>query len=83
VLCAGGALSSSQLTANTNISRQAVTKHLQVLSDAGVTRDMKAGRERLWQLEPARIEEARRTLEVIGQQWELALGKLKAFAETT
>ncbi|HEX4266337.1 MAG TPA: metalloregulator ArsR/SmtB family transcription factor [Steroidobacteraceae bacterium] len=83
VLCAGGALSSSQLTANTNISRQAVTKHLQVLSDAGVTRDMKAGRERLWQLEPARIEEARRTLEVIGQQWEIALGKLKAFAETT
>jgi DNA-binding transcriptional ArsR family regulator len=83
VLCSGGALSSSQLTANTYISRQAVTKHLQVLSDAGVTRDMKAGRERLWQLEPARIEDAKRSLEVIGQQWEAALGKLKAFAEAT
>ena len=79
----GGALSSSQLTANTYISRQAVTKHLQVLSDAGVTRDMKAGRERLWQLDPARIEDAKRSLEVIGQQWEAALGKLKAFAEAT
>jgi DNA-binding transcriptional ArsR family regulator len=83
VLCAGGALSISQLTANTNISRQAVTKHLQVLSDAGVARDTKAGRERLWRLEPARIEEAKQTLEVIGRQWEVALGKLKAFAEAT
>lgn len=83
MLCAGGTLSIAQLTANTNISRQAVTKHLQVLSDAGVTRDTKAGRQRLWQLDPARIEEAKRTLEVIGRQWHSALGRLKAFAEAT
>jgi DNA-binding transcriptional ArsR family regulator len=83
VLCAGGALSIAQLTANTNISRQAVTKHLQVLADAGVARGMKSGRERLWQLDPVRIEEAKRTLEVIGRQWEGALGKLKAFAEAS
>jgi DNA-binding transcriptional ArsR family regulator len=83
VLCAGGALSIAQLTANTNISRQAVTKHLQVLADAGVARGMKSGRERLWQLDPVRIEEAKRTLEVIGRQWEAALGRLKAFTEAT
>lgn len=83
VLCAGGALSIAQLTANTRITRQAVTKHLQVLAGAGIVRDMKAGRERLWQLDPAQIEEAKRTLEIIGRQWEVALGKLKAFAETT
>jgi DNA-binding transcriptional ArsR family regulator len=83
MLCAGGAFSIAQLTANTDITRQAVTKHLQVLADAGVVRDMKAGRERLWQLDPTQIEEAKRTLEVIGRQWEVALGKLKAFAEAT
>lgn len=83
VLCAGGAFSIAQLTANTDISRQGVTKHLQVLADAGVVRDVRMGRERVWQLEPAQIEEARRTLEVIGQQWDVALGKLKAFAETS
>lgn len=83
VLCAGGALSIAQLTANTDITRQAVTKHLQVLADAGVVHDMKAGRKRLWQLDPARIEEAKRTLEVIGRQWESALGKLRSFVETT
>ena len=81
VLCAGGAFSIAQLTANTEISRQGVTKHLQVLADAGVVRDVRVGRERLWQLDPARIEEARRTLELIGRQWEVALGKLKAFVE--
>ncbi len=81
VLCAGGAFSIAQLTANTHLTRQAVTKHLQVLAQAGVVHDVKVGRERLWQLEPGQLEEARRTLEVIGRQWEVALGKLKAFAE--
>jgi DNA-binding transcriptional ArsR family regulator len=83
VLCAGGAFSIAQLTANTDISRQGVTKHLQVLADAGVVRDFKLGRERLWQLEPGQIEEAKRTLEVIGREWEVALAKLKAFAESS
>lgn len=82
VLCAGGALSIAQLTTNTAISRQGVTKHLQVLADAGVVRDVKLGRERLWQLEPAQIEEAKRTLDVIGSAWEAALGRLKTFVES-
>src|SRR5262245_14641981 len=77
VLCAGGAVSIAQLTATPDITRQAVTKHLQVLADAGLVHDMKIGRERLWQLNPAQLEEARRTLELIGQQWEQALGQLK------
>jgi DNA-binding transcriptional ArsR family regulator len=81
LLCAGSALSIAQLTASTELSRQGVTKHLQVLADAGVVRDLRIGRERLWQLEPGRIEAARRSLETIGRQWETALGKLKAFAE--
>jgi DNA-binding transcriptional ArsR family regulator len=80
-LCAGGALSIAQLTATADMSRQGVTKHLRVLADAGVVRGVKLGRERLWQLEPAQIEEAKRTLEMIGRQWEAALGKLKAFVE--
>src|SRR6476469_792974 len=82
LLCAGGALSIAQLTATTHISRQGVTKHLEVLAQAGVVQDVRSGRERLWQLDPAQIEEARRTLEVIGQQWDVALGSLKAFVES-
>src|ERR1700712_1369979 len=45
LLCAGGALSIAQLTAHTDISRQGVTKHLQMLAEAGVVRDIKSGRE--------------------------------------
>jgi DNA-binding transcriptional ArsR family regulator len=82
VLCAGGAFSIAQLTTTSHVSRQAVTKHLQVLAGAGLVRDIKAGRERLWQLEPGQIEEARRSLETIGRQWEQALGKLKLAAES-
>jgi DNA-binding transcriptional ArsR family regulator len=81
-LCAGGAFSIAQLTVTTEMSRQGVTKHLQVLADAGVVRDVKLGRERLWQLEPAQIEEAKRTLEMIGRQWDAALGNLKSFVES-
>lgn len=81
LLCAGGALSIAQLTAHTDISRQAVSKHLQVLTEAGVVHGLKLGRERLWQLDPAQLDEARRALEEIGRQWDAALGRLKAFVE--
>ncbi|HXS73470.1 MAG TPA: metalloregulator ArsR/SmtB family transcription factor [Rhodanobacteraceae bacterium] len=80
-LCAGGALSTAQLTAGAAITRQAVTKHLHVLADAGLVRDVKQGRERRWQFEPSRIEEARRSLDAISQQWDQALSRLKKFVE--
>ena len=80
-LCAGGALSIAQLTAGTAITRQAVTKHLEVLADAGLVRDVRQGRERLWELEPSRIDEARDALDAIAQQWDQALQRLKTFVE--
>jgi DNA-binding transcriptional ArsR family regulator len=81
-LCAGGALSITELTRHTDMSRQGVTRHLEVLAGAGVVRDVKTGRERLWQLEPSRIEIARQRLAQIGREWELALGRLKLFVES-
>jgi len=81
VLCAEGAMSIAQLTSGTDITRQAVTKHLHVLAEAGLVRDVKVGREHLWEFERARLEEARRSLDLIGQQWDRALMKLKAAVE--
>lgn len=80
-LCAGGALSIAQLTAGTAITRQAVTKHLEVLADADLVHDVRHGRERLWELQPSRIDEARRALDAIAAQWDQALQRLKAFVE--
>lgn len=81
VLCVGGAVSIAQLTATTDVTRQAVTRHLQVLADAGLVRDVKVGRERLWLFEPLQLEEARRSLDLIAQQWDQALGRLKRALE--
>ena len=81
ILCAGGAFSIAQLTAGTDISRQAVTKHLRIHADAGLVRDARLGRERLWAFEPGRMDEARRSLDESARQWDQALGKLKAVVE--
>jgi len=81
VLCAGGAMSIAQLTAGTAITRQAVTKHLNTLAEAGLVRDVKVGRERLWEFEPSQIEAARQSLETITQQWNFALNNLKMALE--
>jgi DNA-binding transcriptional ArsR family regulator len=81
LLCAGGAMSISQLTSGTKITRQAVTKHLHVLADAGLAYDVKVGRERRWQLEPTHLDEARRSLDVIAQQWDRALERLRLAVE--
>jgi DNA-binding transcriptional ArsR family regulator len=80
-LCLGGAMSITQLTAGTHISRQAITKHLDVLGAAGLVRDSKVGRERLWEFDPAQLVEARRALELIALQWDHALANLKAAVE--
>src|SRR6202046_1083652 len=82
-LCVGGAMSITQLTSGTDITRQAVTKHLGVLAAAGLVRDVKVGRERQWEFEPTHLDEARRTLEFIGQQWDHALAKLKFAVESS
>jgi DNA-binding transcriptional ArsR family regulator len=81
LLCAGAALSTAQLTAATDLTRQGVTKHLQVLANAGLVHVVKIGRERRWRLEPARLELARAALERIARQWDDALLRLQAFVE--
>jgi DNA-binding transcriptional ArsR family regulator len=80
-LCADGPLSISRLTAGTGVTRQAVTKHLQVLAEAGLARSAHQGRESIWELEPEKLEEARSWLDRISSQWDEALGRLKAFVE--
>jgi DNA-binding transcriptional ArsR family regulator len=76
-----GPLSIARLTAETDLSRQAVTKHLRVLAGAGLARGVRKGRERLWQLEPRPLEEARRFLDLVSQRWDEALERLRAHVE--
>ena len=76
-----GPVSISGLTDGSGITRQGVTKHLRVLAGAGLVRGTRRGKESLWRLERHRLEEAKRSLDLISRQWDVALGKLKLYVE--
>ncbi len=76
-----GPKSITRLTAGSKVTRQAITKHLHVMKEAGLVRSARSGRESIWQLDQRRIEEARRYLDVISKQWDEALGRLRKFVE--
>src|SRR5262245_41899114 len=80
-LSANGPDSIARLSAKSSVSRQAITKHLTVLSRAGLVRDNRRGRERIWQLEQARLADARDYLDRISRLWDDALDRLKGFVE--
>ena len=80
-LSAGKPQSISRLTAGTDMTRQAVTKHLRVLEGAGVVRWERAGRERLFALVPKPIDDVRDYLARVSAQWDDALTRLKSFVE--
>jgi DNA-binding transcriptional ArsR family regulator len=80
-LSQGGPASISVLSENFRVSRQAITKHLQFLSAAAIIDGKRAGREHVWTLNPGRLAEAQRCLDIIGRSWDDALGRLKAHLE--
>jgi DNA-binding transcriptional ArsR family regulator len=80
-LCHDGPLSIARLTEGCGVTRQAITKHLRVMDKAGLVRHTRQGRESVWQLEQARLAEARRYLDTISKQWDAALARLKALVE--
>jgi DNA-binding transcriptional ArsR family regulator len=80
-LSSGGPGSITQLSAKSAVSRQAITKHLRVLSDAGLVRSARRGREHVWELEPGRLVDAHQYLDRISQQWDEALERLRRFVE--
>ena len=82
-LCVDGPLSIARLSDGAAVTRQAITKHLHALADAGLVRDHRQGRERIWELEPRRLEMAHRCLDQISEQWDAAIGRSKAFVEET
>ena len=81
-LCAGGPLSIARITTGSQVTRQAIAKHLRVLEEAGLVRGVRIGRESRWELEPAQLEVARRYLDLISRRWDEALGRLKKLVES-
>jgi DNA-binding transcriptional ArsR family regulator len=76
-----GPQSITRLAGGFAVSRQAITKHLRVLEQAGVIRHTTGGRETLWHVERGPLTTARRELDAIADRWEVTLRRLKAFVE--
>jgi DNA-binding transcriptional ArsR family regulator len=72
----------ASLSADTRLTRQAVTKHLHVLESAGLVESSRTGRENLFAFRPERLDHARTYLEEVSRHWDEALERLRAFVET-
>jgi DNA-binding transcriptional ArsR family regulator len=80
-LCGGQPRSISQLTLGTRLTRQAITKHLRVLEEVQIVRSVHLGRESLYELNPEPIEEIKKYLDLVSEQWDRALARLKSFVD--
>jgi DNA-binding transcriptional ArsR family regulator len=69
------------LSAGTRLTRQAVTKHLHVLEQAGLVSSSAKGRERSYAFRPEKVAAARTYLDQVSAQWDDALIRLRAFVE--
>jgi DNA-binding transcriptional ArsR family regulator len=76
-----GPRSITRLAEGEDVTRQAITKHLRVLSDAGVVRASREGRESVYELEPRRLEAARRALDLVSARWDAAVDRLRDLVE--
>jgi len=77
----GGALSATTLSDGAKVTRQAIVKHLKVLEGAGLVNHEKRGREVLYALEPARLEDARSFLDAVSASWDRAIERLRKLVE--
>lgn len=80
-LSRSGPLPTIQLKQLAGVSRQAVTKHLQVLEQAGLVRSDRVGRDRQWSMQTQQLAAVRDCLDRISAQWDLRLDRLRAFVE--
>ena len=81
-LSADGPLSITRLSEDTGVTRQAITRHLHTLGRAGLVRNARRGRERVFALDVKRLEKARQYLDQVAAQWDAAAARLKAFVES-
>ncbi len=80
-LCGGQPRSISQLTEGSNLTRQAITKHLRVLQRARLVRCVCRGRESLFEFDPEPIDDIKKYLDWVSGRWDEALARLKEFVE--
>jgi DNA-binding transcriptional ArsR family regulator len=81
LLVPGGEASASSLADQVPFSRQAVSKHLVVLEEVGLISRRKQGREVLYRVEAARLDQATRAMVELASRWDRRLDAIKRLAE--
>ena len=77
----GNEYSISALADGLKLTRQATTKHLQVLQQAGVVDCRRVGRENRFTIRPGSINHAKAYLMRVSDQWDSAIARLRANVE--
>jgi DNA-binding transcriptional ArsR family regulator len=72
-----GPSTATGLAANLPVTRQAVTKHLSALADAGLVRSTRRGREKLYQISPRPLTDAVSWMADLGARWDDRLAALR------
>ena len=80
-LSSGEPHSIARLTSGSRLTRQAITKHLRVLEEAGLVHSIRRGRESLFEFDARPIVELKDYLEMVSRQWDERLERLKKFVE--
>ena len=80
-MCTSGPQSIVRLSEGASVSRQAITKHLHALENAGLVRSTREGRAQIYELQPKRLAQARRYLDQISDRWDEAIDRLKMLVE--
>lgn len=77
-LSALGGASSSELARRLPITRQAVSKHLDLLAGAGLVSSSREGRAVVYRLTPEPFADAVSWMTEVGSEWDERLGALRA-----
>ncbi|MCH5643389.1 MULTISPECIES: metalloregulator ArsR/SmtB family transcription factor [unclassified Gordonia (in: high G+C Gram-positive bacteria)] len=74
--------SASTLATELPISRQAIAKHIRVLTDAGLVTPVRVGREIRHEAVGSRLSGVARRLDDIARGWDRRLNRIKTMAES-
>jgi DNA-binding transcriptional ArsR family regulator len=74
---ADGPASPTELAGGLPVSRQAVSKHLDVLREAGLVEGARAGRQHRYRLTPEPMDEAAEWMADVGSRWDRRLADLR------
>ena len=76
-----GEATASSLADEVPFTRQAVSKHLVVLEEAGLIERRKQGREVLFRVDADRLDQATRAMSEVAREWDRRLDSIKRLAE--